>query len=110
MLAKTRRWLGHVRLIIKDKVIYSTTLVFHFYYSDGLSEDVGRDIFTGPPHKKVRDHIEKLGKSSWIGVACGFWYEYSLGGGPCRYGFDFKNRTVTFFDDGTTRLNTSTWP
>ncbi|KAI9777630.1 MAG: hypothetical protein M1839_008684 [Geoglossum umbratile] len=80
------------------------------FAGDGLNEEVGRDIFTGPPHKNVRDHIEKLGKSSWVGVACGFWYEYSLGGGPYRYGFDFKNRTVTFFDDGTTRINTSTWP
>ncbi|KAH0559490.1 hypothetical protein GP486_003998 [Trichoglossum hirsutum] len=77
---------------------------------DGLNEEVGKDILIGPPHKKDRDHIEKLGKSSWIGIACGFWYEYSLGGGPNRYGFDLKNRTVTFFDDGTTRLNTSTWP
>ena len=41
---------------------------------------------------------------------CSFWYEFSLGGGPERYGFDFKNRTVTFFDDGNTRINTSTWP
>ncbi|KAJ9658205.1 hypothetical protein H2201_007878 [Coniosporium apollinis] len=59
---------------------------------DGLNEELGKDILLGPPKKKDRDHIEKLG------------------GGPYRYGFDFKNRTVTFFDDGTTRINTSTWP
>jgi len=77
---------------------------------DGLNEEAGKDILIGPPKKAVRDHIEKLGKSSWIGIACGFWYEFSLGGGPYRYGFDFKKRTVTFFDDGTARFNTSTWP
>jgi len=77
---------------------------------DGLNEEAGKDILISLPKKKERDHIEKLGKSSWIGIACGFWYEFSLGGGPYRYGFDFKNRTVTFFDDGTARLNTSTWP
>ncbi|MCJ1377840.1 hypothetical protein MMC17_000936 [Xylographa soralifera] len=77
---------------------------------DGLNEEAGKDIFLGPPKKAVRDHIEKLGKSSWIGIACGFWYEYSLGGGPYRFGFDFKNKTVTIYDDGTTRINTSTWP
>ena len=77
---------------------------------DGLNKELGRDIILGPMKEKVRDQIESLGVSSWIGVACGFWYEYSLGGGPYRYGFDFKKREVTFFDDGTTRLNTSTWP
>jgi len=77
---------------------------------DGFNEEADKDTMIGPPKKKVRDYIEKLGKSSWIGIACGFWYEFSLAGGPFRYGFDFKNRSVTFFDDGTTRLNTSTWP
>ena len=77
---------------------------------DGLNEQAGKEIFLGPPKKAVRDHIEKLGKSSWIGIACGFWYEYSLGGGPYRYGFDFKNKTVTMYDDGTGLLDTSTWP
>ena len=75
-----------------------------------LNEQAYSDTMIGPSKRKVRDHIEKLGKSSWIGIACGFWYEFSLGGGPSRYGFDFKNRTVTFFDEGTTRINTSTWP
>lgn len=77
---------------------------------DTMNEGVGRDTMLGPAKKAVHDHIEKLGKSSWVGITCGFWYEFSLGGGPARYGFDFKNRTVTFFDDGTTRINTSTWP
>jgi len=77
---------------------------------DGLNEEAGKDVFIGPLKKAVRDHIEKLGKSSWIGIACGFWYEYSLGGGPYRYGFDFKKRTVTMYNDGTERINTSTWP
>lgn len=42
-------------------------------------------------------------------MACGFWYEFSLGGTADRYGFDFKERSVTFFDDGTAKINTSTW-
>lgn len=45
---------------------------------DGLDEEAGKDIMLGPPKKKVRDLIEKTGKSSWIGICCGFWYEYSL--------------------------------
>lgn len=42
-------------------------------------------------------------------MACGFWYEFSLGGTADRYGFDFQERSVTFFDDGTTKVNTSTF-
>lgn len=76
---------------------------------DGLNEEVGKEVLIGPPKKKIRDQIEELGKSSWIGIACGFWYEYSLGI-TASYGFDFKSRTVTFYDDGNARLNTSTWP
>ncbi|KAI4289217.1 MAG: hypothetical protein L6R35_001526 [Caloplaca aegaea] len=59
---------------------------------------------------QYRDLIEKLGKSAWVGICCGFWFEFSLGGGPDTYGFDMKNRTVTLFDDGTQTLSTSTLP
>ncbi|KAL2836871.1 hypothetical protein BJY01DRAFT_221461 [Aspergillus pseudoustus] len=53
--------------------------------------------------------IEELG-ASWIGLTPNFWYEYSLGVGPFTYGFDFPNRTATFYDQGTTKINTTTWP
>lgn len=42
-------------------------------------------------------------------MACGFWYEFSLGGSADRYGFDFKKRSITFFDDGNKKINTSTF-
>jgi len=77
---------------------------------DGLNIEAGKDIFLGASKQVFRDQIEKLGVSSWIGICCGFWYEFSLGGGPFRYGFDIKNKTATFYDDGETRINTSTWP
>ena len=80
------------------------------YGNEGVNEQAGKDIFIGPAKKAARDQVEKLGKSSWIGIICGFWYEWSLGGSPDRYGFNLKNKTVTFWDEGTTRLNTSTWP
>lgn len=57
----------------------------------------------------VRDEITSLGVSAWIAVVCGFWYEYSLSFSPVSYGFDFANKKVTFYDDGNTRHNTSTW-
>lgn len=66
------------------------------------------DVGLGLVNKAQREHIEKLGKSSWIGVACAFWYEYSLAG-PGLFGIDIQDRIVTFFDDGNRKINTSTW-
>lgn len=80
------------------------------YGGDPTNVELVKDSFMGEARRKHRNHIEKLGKSSWIALICSFWYEFSLAGQPVRYGFDFKNRTVTFFDDGNTRINTSTWP
>ncbi|ROW09402.1 hypothetical protein VMCG_02245 [Cytospora schulzeri] len=54
--------------------------------------------------------IQDLGKSSFITTCCGFWYEFSLAGTETRYGFDFPNHKVTFYDDGKTKINTTTWP
>ncbi|KAI0129652.1 CipA protein [Xylariales sp. AK1849] len=77
---------------------------------DQTNESLSNDIFLGPASRANRKHIEDLGKSSWIGIASNFWYEYSLGGTADRYGFDFKTRSVVFFDDGKVPINTTTWP
>ena len=78
------------------------------YGYDNTNPGLIKDIPIGESHAKYRQRVEKLGKSAWIGVSCGFWYEYSLSAGPSFFGFDIKNRNVTFFDDGETRINTST--
>jgi hypothetical protein len=77
---------------------------------DPLDKEMGKDTILGERKVGFRDQIEKLGKSSWIAIANGFWYEFSLGGGPNRYGFDFKNRSLTLLDDGKVKINTSTLP
>ena len=59
---------------------------------------------------KIHKLIEDLGVSSWLVVTSGFWYEFSLAGTEWRYGFDIKERKVTFYSDGTQRINTTTWP
>lgn len=51
--------------------------------------------------------IEELGVK-WTSLCCSYWYEFSLAT-PTSYGFDLKERKVTFFDDGKTKINTSTW-
>ncbi|KAK5093785.1 hypothetical protein LTR70_001573 [Exophiala xenobiotica] len=76
---------------------------------DGTNEQYGKDCFLGPPKKAVRDLIEELAVSSWVAIACGFWYQYSLGTSKDLCGFDFQKREITFYDDGTTKINMSTW-
>jgi hypothetical protein len=64
-----------------------------------------------PVFKRYEDVLAglKAGKASWIAVACGYWYEWSLALGENFFGIDIKNKTVTFFDQGTTKINISTW-
>jgi len=78
--------------------------------SDPTRTALVNETLLGPGRQKHREMVEEFGKSSWIAYCCGFWYEYSLGGGDKRYGFDMNNRKLTYFDDGTTRITTSTWP
>jgi hypothetical protein len=61
----------------------------------------------GNSKTKARELIAALGVS-WVGVTCGFWYEYSLSG-PGLFGIDIGKREIVFYDDGTQKLNTSTW-
>ncbi|GFF51440.1 hypothetical protein IFM58399_09066 [Aspergillus lentulus] len=68
---------------------------------------LGEDTLLGPVAKANRDEIERLGMQ-WITVCCGFWYDYSLAGGEARFGFDFDKRSLTIYDDGNTKITTST--
>ena len=54
------------------------------------------------------ENIQKLG-ASYIVMTCGYWYGWSLAMGEPGFGFDLRTRTVTFFDDGNTKINVSTW-
>lgn len=58
---------------------------------------------------RFREHIERLG-CNYIGIACGFWYEFSIGGGPNRFGFNFEDRSLVMMDDGMVKSSTSTMP
>ncbi|KAK9352737.1 NAD(P)-binding protein [Lipomyces doorenjongii] len=87
----------------------------NWYGSDGANEALVKDMMISARMQSGMKRIEELGKSSWINLACSFWYEWSLGGGfpgsaPIMYGFNWDERAVTFYDDGTTKINTSTWP
>lgn len=73
---------------------------------EGLIADA--PVFGGK--RPARQEIVTLGKSSYIAVCTGFWYEWMLPIGPATFGFDIPGRRVTFFGDGETRISVSTWP
>ncbi|GKT52175.1 uncharacterized protein ColSpa_12356 [Colletotrichum spaethianum] len=76
---------------------------------DPKNSSLMSDTLIGQSFQGAVKEIEQLGVSEWIIMSCGFWYEFSLAGSPDRYGFDIKNKSVTFFDDGDIKVNNSTW-
>lgn len=77
------------------------------YAGDLAQKQLGQDIILGPVYKANREEIESLGMQ-WITVCCGYWYDYSVAGGSNRFGFDFDERTVTMYGDGTVQNTMST--
>ncbi|KAI0465970.1 NAD(P)-binding protein [Xylaria cf. heliscus] len=78
------------------------------YGADITNESMVRDdIYHQGAIAKVKE-IEALGLS-YIAMACGFWYEWSLALGENYFGIDIKSKKATFFDDGTTMISASTF-
>lgn len=82
----------------------------NWFGGDPKEEKMINDTHLGEMKSAQQEEIEKLGVSAWIALCCAFWFEFSLAGGPDRYGFDFHKRSVVFFDEGTVKVNTTTWP
>jgi len=78
------------------------------YGPDPANEDLMEKTLLGKASKADAAEIQELGMRRVV-LSCSFWYEWSLGCGPSAYGFDLEKRAVTFFDDGNTKINTSTW-
>ncbi|KAF3400920.1 hypothetical protein DPV78_006069 [Talaromyces pinophilus] len=96
-----------IRAAAKAGVSY---ILPNWYGHDPANEKLCQDTYLADAKTRICTEVESFGVSSYILLACGFWYEFSLGGGPDRYGFDFKNRSLVVFDGGNTAINTSTWP
>ena len=90
----------------KAKVPY---IMPNSYGSDVTNTKLAEDMLYANASKKYIPEIEATG-AKWIAMCCGFWYQWSLALGEPWYGFDIKNKKVTFFDDGKTYINSSTWP
>ena len=78
------------------------------YGFDVQNKTLAEESLVGPTYLKHLAELENLGVS-YIVMTCGFWYEWSLALGEPWFGFDIKDRKVTFFDDGNTRMTVSTW-
>lgn len=75
---------------------------------DATSDTLCNDSLLSHNRDSICAEIESLGISSYLLLLCNLWYEFSLGGGPDRYGFVFKTRSFVLFDDGNVGINTST--
>lgn len=60
--------------------------------------------------ESIKTQFSHFENTAYIFLVCTFWYEFSLGGGTARYGFDFKERKFIQFDDGNVKFSTTTWP
>lgn len=99
--------------MIDAAIAAGVRFVFPNEWGGDISDtDVAKDTFLYDRFMGVRKYVENNGqdRTVWIGVACGFWYEFSLAGTEARYGFDFEQKKVTFYNDGNLSLNTTTWP
>ncbi|KAK1657874.1 hypothetical protein BDP55DRAFT_595230 [Colletotrichum godetiae] len=76
---------------------------------DPKNDEMMKDALLGSSFQGAVKEIERLGVSEWIIMSCGFWYEFSVAGSPNRYGFDIRNKSLTLFDEGDVKINTSTW-
>jgi len=69
-------------------------------FSIGENTQGNEDTFLGDAKQAERDFIDTIDGISWVGLASGFWYEFSLSGGAGdRYGFnvvDGKRESQSF--------------
>ena len=78
------------------------------YGFDIFHEGIRNDIPRIPEQLEHVLEIEKLG-ASYVNMVCGHWYEWSLIAFKEGFGFDFQNKQVTFYDEGKTKCDISTW-
>ena len=76
---------------------------------DHFNEALVKENPIGADAKSILAEIEATDVCSWTSMICSMWYEYSLAMGPIWFGFDFANKKLTLYDDGTTKINLTTW-
>lgn len=82
----------------------------NWYGHDDANDGLCEDSLLAPTREAIKAEFESFADTACLFLVSRFWYEFSLAGGPDRLGFDFKNRSLVWFDDGNVKINTSTWP
>lgn len=81
----------------------------NIYGSDIQNPAMMEQSLNAKAYKERLANFDNVVQTSWIVLVCGFWYEFSLASGKLFFGFDIANRSATFYDDGNTKIDTSTW-
>ena len=85
-----------------------TRIMPNLFSIDNSNEALANEVPLSAGVKSMLTDIEDAG-CSWTSMICSLWYEYSLAMGPMWLGFDFPNKKLTLYDDGTTKVNLTTW-
>jgi hypothetical protein len=75
---------------------------------DTANEALVRDLVRMQGKEVITKAIEETGMSH-ISLVTSYWYEWSLSF-QAGYGFDIPKKNAIFFDEGKTKICTSTWP
>lgn len=97
-----------VRAAIKAGVKY---ILPNWYGQDAANQALCDECMLTPMRDIILAEFADVDPSStaYFLLCCNFWYAFSLGGGPDRFGFDLKARTLTLFDEGDVAINVTTW-
>ena len=82
----------------------------NWFGHDGENDTLCKDSWLLPARDMIRTEFAELKSTSYIMLSCCFWYEFSLAGGPDRFGFDFRKRSLVMFDGGDVPFKVTTWP
>lgn len=74
------------------------------------NDAIAKEEIVGSRMNAIVAEIAQLCVSAYLLLGSRFWYEFSLGGGPSRYGFDFNKQSLVLFDGGDKPMDTTTWP
>lgn len=80
----------------------------NFYGGDIQNPAIMRESMHAKAYRERLADFEAV-DTSWIALVCGSWYEWGLTLNKPFFGFDIANKSVTFYDDGNTKIDVSTW-
>lgn len=102
----------HTR-IVNSAATAGVKYIMPNYFGYAIDESRLSGDARDPIHTRFLKFVEDVknveGDVHFIALACGFWYEWSLGITPNAYGFDIAARKVTLYDEGKKKINTSTF-